>query len=304
MTSSSATTGSNSITVLGLGPMGQSMARVLVSNGHRVTVWNRTPRKADGVLSAGAVWADTPTQAVEDSELIIISLTDYHAMWDILGGSVTSLKGRTLVNLSSDTPDMTRKASAWVMDHGGSFVSGGMMVPAEMVGTSTAYAYYSGDERAFEAHRSALDSLGSSRFMGDDPGRAQIMYQANLDVFLTALAGFAHAIALVGSAGITAEMFLPETLKLFEAIPTMIAPDGIQALGSRIDAGDHPGESSSVIMMGATADHIVATSSSVGIDTQLPRAIQELYRRAIDGGYGSEGWTRTIDSIRGRGGAE
>lgn len=298
MTSSNATpTDLLPVTVLGLGPMGQAMARVLLRAGHKVTVWNRTARRADGVIADGAVLAASPTEAVESSELIVLSLTDYQAMWNILEGATASLSGRTLVNLSSDTPDITRRAADWAAGHGASFISGGVMVPAEMVGTSVAYVYYSGHEYAFDTHRETLARIGDARFMGEDSGRAQLMYQANLDVFLTTLAGFAHATALAGSAGITAKAFLPEVMQLFGAIPDMIAPDSFSALGARIDAGEHPGEGSSVVMMGATADHIVSASEAAGIDTDLPRVVQALYRRAIKEGHGSDGWTRTIDGI-------
>jgi 3-hydroxyisobutyrate dehydrogenase-like beta-hydroxyacid dehydrogenase len=172
------------------------------------------------------------------------------------------------------------------------------MVPPPMVGTDLAYVYYSGDEHAFAAHRDTLAHLGAPRFLGEDPGRAQLMYQANLDVFLTALAGIAHATALAGSAGITAETFLPEAMELFTAIPDMIAPDGMRAFGARIDAGEHPGEGSNVVMMGATADHIHATAEAVGVDTGLSGAVQALYHRAIAAGHGADGWTRIVDSVQ------
>ncbi|MCX4091787.1 NAD(P)-dependent oxidoreductase [Nocardia sp. alder85J] len=288
------------VTVIGLGPMGQAMSRTLLRAGHQVTVWNRTPSRADDLVAAGARLAASPAEAVAASELIILSLTDYQAMWDVLADVGASLTGRTLTNLSSDTPDKTREAANWASSHGASFVTGGVMVPAPMVGTDLAYIYYSGDQRGFEAHRNTLAHLGDPRFLGDDPGLAQLMYQANLDVFLTTLAGCAHAIALAGSAGIAAEMFLPGVMQLIAAIPDMIAPGGTVALGARIDAGEHPGTGSNNIMMGATADHILATTESADIDTALPKVVQTLYRRAIDDGHGTDGWTRTIDAIRAR----
>lgn len=52
-------------------------------------------------------------------------------------------------------------------------------------------------------------------------------------------------------------------------------------------------------MMGATSDHIVETSTSLGLDLALPLAVQAHYRRAIEAGNGSDNWTRIIDSIRG-----
>jgi 3-hydroxyisobutyrate dehydrogenase-like beta-hydroxyacid dehydrogenase len=286
------------VTLLGLGPMGQAMARSLLATGHRVTVWNRTSSRAESVVADGAHLATSPAEAVAASELIMLSLTDYQVMWDVLGAATASLAGRTLANLSSDTPDKTRQAATWAHSHGASFLAGGVMVPAAMVGTDAAYVYYSGDMAAFEAHRATLARIGEPRFLGDDPARAQLMYQAHLDVFLTALSGLAHAIALVGSASITAESFLPAVMHMFRAIPEMIAPDGVEALGARIDAGEHLGEASNNTMLGATADHIQAASQSVGIDTTLPRVVQEYYRRAIADGHGADGWTRIIDSIR------
>ncbi|MHC0430873.1 NAD(P)-dependent oxidoreductase [Streptomyces sp. O3] len=290
-----------SVTVLGLGPMGQAMARALLKAGHPVTVWNRTPSRAESVVAAGARLAATPSEALAASDLIILSLTDYQAMWDILDGRddvTASLAGRTLANLSSDTPDRTREAAAWAARHGAAFLTGGVMVPEPMVGTDHAYVYFSGDEEAFDAHRATLARIGEPRFLGEDPGRAQLMYQAQLDVFLTTLSGLTHATALVGSAGITAETFLPEVMQLFRAIPDMVAADGMDSLGRQIDAGEHPGEDASIAMMGATADHIEAASEAVGIDTALPRAVQAHYRRAMADGRGADGWTRIIDGIR------
>lgn len=67
------------------------MVRVLLRAGHTVIVWNCTASRADGVIAAGAVLAGSPTEAVESSELVVLSLTDYQAMWDIFEGTTTSL---------------------------------------------------------------------------------------------------------------------------------------------------------------------------------------------------------------------
>ncbi|MFC7877879.1 NAD(P)-dependent oxidoreductase [Isoptericola sp. NPDC057391] len=288
------------VTVIGLGPMGQAMVRRLLAGGHPVTVWNRTRSRADGVVADGATPAPTPRDALEASELVVLSLTDYAAMDAILDGAGDALAGRTLVNLSSDTPDRTREAAAWATAHGASFLAGGMMTPAPTVGTDDAYAYYSGPREAFDRHAELLGELAAPRYVGADPGLAQLMYQAQLDVFLTALSALMHATALVGSAGIPARDFLPEALTTLTDIPAMLtAGEGTPArVGEQIDAGLHPGHLSTSTMMGATADHLVAASEAAGIDVGLPRAVQAHYRRAIDAGHGGDNWTRIIDGIR------
>ncbi|MFF7281153.1 NAD(P)-binding domain-containing protein [Streptomyces griseorubiginosus] len=289
----------SAVTVLGLGPMGQAMTRTLLTAGHPVTVWNRTAGRADGVVTAGATLAATPGEAVEASDLVILSLTDYQAMYDILGDATASLAGRTLVNLSSDTPDRTREAATWAAAHGAGFLTGGVMVPAPMVGTEAAHVYYSGREQVMETHRAVLAALGTARYLGADPGLAQLMYQAQLAVFLTGLSALMHATAMLGTAGLKASEALPELLSFTDSIGGILRA-GERKPGVALDAGEHPGDLSTVTMMGATADHIVETSASLGLDLALPRAVQAHYRQAIGNGHGSDNWTRIIDSIRQR----
>ncbi|WP_406724975.1 NAD(P)-binding domain-containing protein [Streptomyces sp. GD-15H] len=291
--------GQNStVTVIGLGPMGQAMTRTLLTAGHPITVWNRTASRADGVVTDGAMLAATPSEAVEASDLVLLSLTDYQAMYDILDSATGSLAGRTLVNLSSDTPDATREAATWAAGHGATFLTGGVMVPAPMVGTEAAYVYYSGPDEAMQSHLPTLALLGTPKHLGEDPGLAQMMYQAQLALFLTTLSGLMHATAMLGTAGIKAREALPELLSFADSIGDILRA-GEENPGTALDAGEHPGDLSTVTMMGATSDHIVETSTSLGLDLALPLAVQAHYRRAIEDGHGGDNWTRIIDSIRG-----
>ncbi|MFF3624787.1 NAD(P)-dependent oxidoreductase [Streptomyces sp. NPDC002467] len=294
----STTSQNNAVTVIGLGPMGQAMTRTLLTAGHPVTVWNRTTSRADDVVSAGARLAATPGEAVEASDLVILSLTDYQAMYDVLDGASGSLAGRTLLNLSSDTPERTREAAAWAADRGATFLTGGVMVPAPMVGTQAAHVYYSGRAEALRSHLETVTLLGTPKYLGEDPGLAQMMYQAQLTVFLATLSALMHATAMLGTAGMEAREALPELLSSADSIGAILRA-GEENPGTALDAGVHPGELSTVTMMGATSDHIVETSASLGLDLALPLAVQSHYRRAIKDGYGGDNWTRIIDGIRG-----
>ena len=58
-----------------------------------------------------------------------------------------------------------------------------------------------------------------------------------------------------------------------------------------IASGQHPGDRASVVMMGATAEHIVGASTEAKLDLALPQAVKSLYDRAIAAGQGGETWT-------------
>ncbi|REN18832.1 NAD(P)-dependent oxidoreductase, partial [Mycobacterium tuberculosis] len=45
------------VSVLGLGAMGEAIARLYLDQGYKVTVWNRTAGKADALVAKGAVLA-------------------------------------------------------------------------------------------------------------------------------------------------------------------------------------------------------------------------------------------------------
>ncbi|WP_410601204.1 NAD(P)-dependent oxidoreductase [Amycolatopsis sp. lyj-90] len=281
------------ITLIGLGPMGQAMVRVFLENGHGVTVWNRTAARADGVVAAGAVRAETPADAVSASELVLLSLTDYAAMYDILGKAEEALAGKVIVNLSSDTPEKTREAADWVEARGGKFLAGGLMVPAPLVGKEEAYVFYSGPAEVFEKYRETLALIGRADFLGEDVRLAQLFYQAQLDIFLNSLSVFMHASALVRSAGTSVEKFVPYAKDLFATMDFYL-----DAAAEQIEKGDHPGDEADVTMMGATADHIVQASRDAGIDVLLPEAVKSHYDRAIAAGHGRSSWTSLFEVIK------
>jgi 3-hydroxyisobutyrate dehydrogenase-like beta-hydroxyacid dehydrogenase len=298
----SSTTDPARVTVVGLGPMGQAMARALMAAGHQVTVWNRTPRRADALVAEGATLAATPAAAVAGSDLVILSLTDYPAMYDILDPVVrdgSALAGKVLANLSSDTPDVTREAAQWAAKHGAAFLTGGIMVPAPAVGQPGAYVFYSGQKDVFDRHEPVLKVIGEPKYLGADPGLAQLFYQAHLDVFLTALSSLLHATALVTAAGVPAADFLPGALDTLTGIPAMIG-DGLELAGE-LEAGEHPGDLSTARMMGATADHIVRTSQQAGIDLELPKAVKSHYDKAIAAGHGTSNWTALYEVVKASG---
>jgi 3-hydroxyisobutyrate dehydrogenase-like beta-hydroxyacid dehydrogenase len=70
--------------VIGLGTMGATLARLLLQNRYRVTVWNRMIAKADPLVRDGAVLAPSPAAAVGASPIVVVCVHDYPATNKIL----------------------------------------------------------------------------------------------------------------------------------------------------------------------------------------------------------------------------
>nr|CTQ94810.1 dehydrogenase, putative [Kibdelosporangium sp. MJ126-NF4] len=268
--------------------MGQAMVRSYRKAGHEVTVWNRTASRAEGL---DATLAPTVADALAASELVVLSLTDYKAMYDILDGE--TIKDKVIVNLSSDTPNKTRAAAQWATERGATFVGGGVMVPAELVGTDKAYVFYSGPEDVVRRLEPELGVIGAVKYVGADPTLGQLFYQAQLDIFLTSLASYLHATALIEAAGVPAAEFLPYAVENFDMISYYL-----EGAAKDIKEGKYPGDAANVIMMGATADHIVGASNESGVDSALPYAVKSMYDKAIATGHGRDSWTSLYEVVR------
>jgi len=75
------------IAFLGLGKMGDPMARRLLGAGHQLTVWNRTAERAASLVAAGATLAATPAQAAQSADAVLTMLFDDAANEEVLFGS-------------------------------------------------------------------------------------------------------------------------------------------------------------------------------------------------------------------------
>ncbi|SEG69670.1 3-hydroxyisobutyrate dehydrogenase [Thermomonospora echinospora] len=286
------------VTVIGLGAMGAAMAEAFLKDGRPTTVWNRTAAKADPLVDKGAQRASTPAEALAAGELVVISQLDYPAMYDTFAGAEAALDGKVLVNLSSGTPQELREAAGWAAGHGARLVTGGIMVPPPGIGTPDSYVFYSGPEPALDTHRKTLETLGAVTYVGADPGLAMLYYQAMLMMFWSTLTSYFHAVALVGSAGATAEDLRPFAARLYGQL-TGDGPMGFLPILTReIDAREYPGEQNSLHMQAVGAAHVVEAFRDAGLHTGMPGALRDLFAQADAAGHGAEGLTSVIEVIR------
>ncbi|MDO3677172.1 NAD(P)-dependent oxidoreductase [Paenibacillus ehimensis] len=275
------------VTVLGLGPMGQALAGAFLKAGHPTTVWNRTAGKADALVAQGAALAGTVVDAVAASPLVIVCVLDYNAANAILAPAADALKGRTLVNLTADSPERAREMAAWAAARGIDYLDGAIMTPTPTIGQPTAVLLYSGPEAVYEANQPALASLGGTpAYLGTDPGRAAAYDVALLDIYWTAMSGYMHALALA-----RAEHIAAKDLAAYARGIVGIMPDIMTELAQQVDDGRYPGDKSNILSAAASMEHIIHVAQARGIDAGVLSAAHTVARRAIDAGQGTDGFS-------------
>ncbi|UGT40690.1 NAD(P)-binding domain-containing protein [Nocardia yamanashiensis] len=266
----------NSVTVIGLGPMGKSMVRAFRKAGTEVTVWNRSAGKADEMVAeVGAKKAASLAEALAANEVIVLSLTHYAAMYDVLGPAADQLAGKVVFNLSSDSPEKARAGGAWIRSHGAEFVSGGVMSAGDNIEHPASYIFYSGPRAVFDAHAELLRPLSPQEYLGTDDGLAQVFYQGLLTIFHPWLLAFDQATAMIARSGHDIAQFVPFAVRSSEAFPYFM-----QEFSVANQAGGWA-DLASLKMMDAGAQHIIDASEEVGVDATFSHTSQAYWRKAV-----------------------
>ncbi|GAA2087366.1 NAD(P)-dependent oxidoreductase [Actinomadura alba] len=282
----------STVSVLGLGQMGTRLAQAFLVAGHATTVWNRSAAKADALVAQGAVRAATVEEAVAASPLVVVCLPDYPTVSDLLEPVAKRLPGRALVNLTSGTPEDAVRSADWAAGHGADYLDGAAMSGTRLVGRPEALFVFSGSPKAFATHRVVLASLGNSVHLGADPALAPVYDTALFGLAWGALAGFYHAVALVGTAGVAPAAFAAVATGHMPFVTSLMAGHARQ-----IEGGRFPDDDGTVEVHAAAMEHLLDTSRARGIGTDVPELIGNLLDRAATTGHGSSGIASVIETI-------
>ncbi|MFH8883946.1 NAD(P)-dependent oxidoreductase [Streptomyces californicus] len=283
------------VTVVGLGPMGLALAEALLKQGHPLTVWNRTPQKADDLVTRGAQRPATVAEAVSASPVTIVCLNDYDTLYEVLAPAADALRGRALVNLNSGTPREAHAAVAWAAERGIDYLDGAIMVPPPAVGDPESVFLYSGSQAIVEQHRVTLASMGDPRFLGADPSLAVLYNVALLGLMYSTMNGFLHATALVASAGVPAATFAELAVNWF--MP-MVVDSTLVEQAPDLDKANYPGEFGTMEMNLNALAHITRTCVEQGVDARQPALMKELAESAIEQGYSGKNYFAVFEVFR------
>jgi 3-hydroxyisobutyrate dehydrogenase-like beta-hydroxyacid dehydrogenase len=107
---------------IGLGDMGSRMVTRLLSAGHTVTGFNRTPSKAQSLIEAGMRWADSPRAVTQAADITFSMITNTEVLHAITGGPDGILAGlgpgKIFVEMSTVSPSAIRQLAEQVKEKG------------------------------------------------------------------------------------------------------------------------------------------------------------------------------------------
>jgi 3-hydroxyisobutyrate dehydrogenase-like beta-hydroxyacid dehydrogenase len=252
--------------VIGLGTMGQPIARRIARAGHEVLAWNRTSGRADGLPADTAVAVRTAGEACQ-SEIVITVLSDDAAVEAVMfdGGRLltTGMPGLIHVCMSTISDKLARKLAAAHEAASQAYVSAPVFGPPDAAATGRLLVVAGGPRSAVDRVRPLLELLGRVQHISEDPAAANVVKSAGNFLMAAVVESLRDAMLIVHGAGVDPREFAGiVTQSLF---PTPV----YQYLGGLLAARQAQGGTAVPNPFLRGAEQCAGTAEQQGVDAPL-----------------------------------
>jgi len=197
------------VAFLGLGTMGAAMAANLARAGFSVTAWNRTPDRAPELADLGVDMARSPAEAVADTPIVVICVSDTPNVESVLFGEdgvASAARADTLIiDCSTIAPSGSWDFAARLREQGLRMVDAPVSGGSEGAKNATLTIFVGGDEEDVEHARPVLNALGRTITHVGPIGAGQAVKAVNQVILAGAYLGVAEGIVLAIKAGLDVE---------------------------------------------------------------------------------------------------
>lgn len=279
----------SNVTFLGLGAMGQRMAARLLSAGHHVTVWNRSPAPAQALVDQGAATARTPREAAEGAEFVISMVTDDAAarsIWtDAATGALVGMRSRTVaIEASTVTPTWIAELDLAAKARGIALIDAPMAGSRPQAEAGQLIVLAGGEAMVIERARPILLAMGSAIHAIGPVGHGARLKLAVNTLFATQVVAMAEQLRALAAGGVDTTLAL-NALKAMPVLSPAAAGAGAGMLANAF-APMFP-----VDLVRKDMEYAEATAQADGLSLPLVAAVAERMNAAHAAGLGAENLT-------------
>jgi 3-hydroxyisobutyrate dehydrogenase-like beta-hydroxyacid dehydrogenase len=198
------------IALLGTGLMGEPLARRLLEEGHRVTVWNRSPEKTEALAAEGAAVAAYPHEAIADADWVVTMVANADAIHAVLlnNEARAALAGKRVLNMATIGPHEARQLRADIEAAGGEFLECTVLGSIPEARSGSLILMVGATAEQFDAASPLLAAFGSNPQHIGEVGKASALKLAMNQLIAGLTTSFALSLGLVQREGLDVEQFM------------------------------------------------------------------------------------------------
>lgn len=289
------------IAFLGLGIMGYNVSANLLKAGYPLTVYNRTPERAAGLVNAGAQRARTPREAVADADVIMIMLSDDKAIEGVVFGPDGVLEGvragQVAIDLTTCMPKTSLREAAAFNSKGVEFLDAPVFGSKGESRDAGLWIVSGGKREIFDRMLPLFKVISATQhYMGENGKGTSMKLCGNL-VVASQLEALGEAMTLATKAGLNAEDVLGVLHVTDFKSPIF---DGVGDALARRDFSP----SFYLKLMLKDANLISSFAQELNVPLPASAATREVIKTAVNRGWGDENASAMIKVIEQMAGVE
>jgi 3-hydroxyisobutyrate dehydrogenase-like beta-hydroxyacid dehydrogenase len=274
---------------VGLGNMGQAMARNLCSAGHTVSVYNRTRSRAEELKADGVHIVDTPADASR-GDVVITMLSDDAAVEAVVlgdGGLIYALRQETVhISMSTISAALSKRLAEAHHRAGRAYVAAPVFGRPGAAAAGKLFILAAGSPEPIEKCMPVFDVLGQKTFVvSENPWDANIVKLSGNFLVASVIESLGESLALIRKYGIDQDKFLDVltgslfTAPVYKTYGDMMAREDYEPAGFKLPLG--------------LKDIRLMLAAAEDIETPMPTAslIHEQFLTALARGYRELDWS-------------
>ncbi len=271
---------------IGLGIMGQGMARNLLKADFPLRVWNRTHSKTEMLVAEGAVAATSPADVAAHCDIIITCVSDTPDVEAVLlhenGIIYGAAAGNLVIDCSTISPQATQRFAGILAQKGVHLLDAPVSGGSEGAAKGTLSIMVGGDEAQFNRALPVFQAMGKTITHVGPTGAGQMVKLVNQILVVVTMLGVSEALLFAQAGGL-------DLAKVLTAVSGGAA--GSWMLSNRgpqvIQRDWRPGFT--IDLQQKDLRLVLETADTLGVPMLGTSAVFNLYRTLQQQGLGAEG---------------
>jgi 3-hydroxyisobutyrate dehydrogenase len=278
------------VAFLGLGRMGSLMAAHVLTAGHDLVVWNRTPGRAGDLVAAGASEADDPAAAADGADAVVLMLFGPDAVREVLAEVLR--QGLLVVDCSTVGPEAAREFGRLATEAGARYVDApvaGSLGPARDGTLGVLAGAREQDWPDAEALLHLWGDPAKVRRVGGVGAGSALKLCVNQGIGVLA-AGLGETLRLGRDLGL-------DRAVLLDVLAATTYGWTLQQKRTMVENDDYTGTQFSIDLLGKDLALALDAGGRDGADLAVTRAALQQVRSALDAGHAGEDYAAVIGHV-------
>jgi len=283
------------IGLVGTGMLGNAVGLHLLESGYSLTAYNRTKEKTAQLEKKGATIVDSPKKVTESSDLVITCVKDASAIRQVSfekNGIIEGKHGDLIVaDLSTINPIESRKIASEFKKNGITMLDTPVMGGPNVAINGKLVVMASGDENAFNKFKNVFETIGNRVFfLGKNGVAHSVKLAMNLQIAMLALA-LSEGITLARATSVEPEVFL-------KILNSTYFKTGMSENKAFKMIKDEFKPTFTLNNLKKDLNTINETAKSFGVKLPMSSRAEEIYKKAIENGFGDLDYTGILAYLK------